>query len=69
MRKLFLCVMLAVMIFTVGIASAAEVPANPFSSFGLFTDYVTSGSVKLNASGTLDYSGVSSFVAENVRLG
>ena len=69
MRRIVLCMVLAVMIFTVSIGHASEVPANPFTGFGLYIDYVTNGSVKLNASGMPDYSEVKSFVADGISLG
>ena len=69
MRKIFVCVMAAMMVFTAAVTHAAEVPANPFSGFGLYTSYVTSGSVKLNAVGLPDYSEVKSFRGDGVTLG
>ena len=68
MRGIKLCALLAVIAIMAGSAFASEVPANPFSGFGLFTEYVTSGSVRLNVGGMPDYSGVNGFVADGVKL-
>ncbi|MBR1658052.1 MAG: hypothetical protein IJ697_06260 [Synergistaceae bacterium] len=70
MRRFCFWAMLAVMLCTAGIAGAADsVPPNPFSGFGIYTSYVTSGSITLSSSGLPDYSGVKVLKADSLRFG
>ena len=69
MRRFIFLALFAVLLCTACSVQASEVPSNPFSSFGLFYNYVTSGSVKLKVDGRADYSSVKSFVADGVKFG
>ena len=67
MRKI--SIVLAVIMFMAGMSCASEVPANPFSGFGVVTRYRVNSNVKLNADGVPDYSGVNTYNAEDFYFG
>ncbi|MBR0257109.1 MAG: hypothetical protein IJQ58_05170 [Synergistaceae bacterium] len=69
MSKFCSWALLVVLLCTACVAQASEVPSNPFSGFGLYYTYVTSGSVTLKDDGRADYSGVNCFVAGDVLFG